>query len=71
MWTYLFLGLFGVVAIIGVSILLFLQFFVSSMDQIEGAAPFFEKDASLTCYHCGKETVASRKTCQHCGHELQ
>lgn len=70
MWTYLFFGLFGVAAVIA-GVLLFLQFFVSSMDQIEGSAPFFEKDASLTCYHCGKETIANRKMCRHCGHELQ
>ena len=70
MWAYLFFGLIGIALAI-VAVLLFLQFFVSSMDQIEGTAPFFEKDASLTCYHCGKETVSSRKTCRHCGQELQ
>ena len=70
MWTLLFLGAFGVILAVA-GTLLFMQFFVSSMDQIEGAVPFIERDATLTCYHCGKETVANRKTCRHCGMELQ
>lgn len=27
--------------------------------------------AKLTCWHCGKPTLARRKSCQHCQRELQ
>ena len=30
-----------------------------------------EEPATLTCFHCGQETQANRKTCDHCGGELQ
>ena len=29
------------------------------------------KDATLKCFHCGRETQTGRRTCQHCGNELQ
>lgn len=29
------------------------------------------EDATLECFHCGRETSVGRKTCEHCGQELQ
>ncbi len=29
------------------------------------------QNASLNCFHCGRETRVGRKTCESCGKELQ
>ena len=39
--------------------------------SVESAATWGEGDAMLTCFHCGQETTANRKTCEHCDGELQ
>ena len=70
MFFYLFLSLLAIPVAVGM-LLLFMHFFVSSMDQLEGAAPLLDKPATLNCYHCGKETPSNRKICRHCGGELQ
>lgn len=28
-------------------------------------------NATLKCFHCGRETAVGRKTCEWCGEELQ
>ena len=39
--------------------------------SVDSLLTWGEGRATLTCFHCGQQTQATRKTCQHCGRELQ
>jgi len=40
-------------------------------EQDSGFKALFQKQVTLTCWHCGQETDAHKPECQHCQRELK
>jgi len=67
MFFYLFGGLLSVLALIGAGLAVFFLCGAVGMDGLFSAT---EPRGELTCWHCGEQTRAGRKTCEQCGKEL-
>ena len=73
MWYYYyFYGVFGWMAallVLGLVVVMIACWCCGvSLDSL---ATWGEKNPTLTCFHCGHETAANRKTCENCDGELQ
>lgn len=68
-WYLLMLGFwpFAVLILMIIGLLLYFTGTIG-MDGLFAAA---EKQGTLTCWHCGKETPAGPRHCTHCHGELQ
>ena len=73
MWYYYFFyGAFGWLAallVLGLVVVMIACWCCGvSLDSL---ATWGEENPTLTCFHCGRETAANRKTCENCDSELQ
>ena len=72
MWLYYFAYYFGsFLAVVVIGVLGTLAACWCCGVSVDSLLTWGEGRATLTCFHCGQQTQADRKTCQHCGRELQ
>lgn len=67
MFYDLFSSVVSVVVLTGAGLVIFFLCGAVGMDGLFAAS---QPRGTLTCWHCGEQTRAGRKTCQRCGKEL-
>lgn len=73
MWYYYLLyGVFGwLMALLVLGLIIVMIACWCCGVSLDSLTTWGEENAMLTCFHCGQETPANRKTCEHCDGELQ